>query len=100
VVTGNNEVDAVIFYWKFRNRYPEKAERLMNILRMWGGNQAGVRLVNINHRGDVKPDPFFYHSLGNVRERSFREIWRGNGLLTRLREKPRRIKGRCAYCTI
>ncbi len=98
VVTGNNEADAVILYEKFRERYPKRAGNLLNILRVWGGNQAGVRLVNIDHRGNVKPDPFFLHSLGNLREKSFREIWRGNGLLTRLRERPRRIKGRCSRC--
>jgi len=98
VVTGNNEADAVILYEKFRERYPKRAYNLLNILRVWGGNQAGVRLVNIDHRGNVKPDPFFLHSLGNLRQKRFREIWHGNGLLTRLREKPRRIKGRCSRC--
>ncbi len=98
VVTGNNEADAVVLYERFRERYPERAESLLSILRMWGGNQAGVRLVNIDHRGNVKPDPFFLHSLGNVRERRFRDIWYGNGLLTRLRERPRRIKGKCSAC--
>ncbi len=98
VVTGNNEADAVLFYKKIRDRYPKKANNLLNILRMWGGNQAGVRLVNIDHKGNVKPDPFFLHSLGNVREKPFGKIWKGNGLLQRLREKPRRLKGKCSSC--
>ncbi|WP_457600745.1 radical SAM protein [Hydrogenivirga sp.] len=98
VVTGNNETDAVVLYRKFKERYPERAHRLYEILRTWGGNQAGVRLVNIDHRGNVKPDPFFFHSVGNLREKSFSEIWNSNGLLTRLREHPRRIEGRCSEC--
>ncbi len=98
VVTGNNETDAVLLYEKFREYYPEKAEVLYQTLKNWGGNQAGVRLVNINHRGEVRPDPFFYHSLGNIREKSFSEIWNSNGLLSELRRKPRRVKGKCSSC--
>ena len=98
VVTGNNEADAVVLLEEFGRRHPEKVGNLLEILKAWGGNQAGVRLVNIDHRGNVKPDPFFPHSLGNLREKSFSEIWRSNGLLTKLREKPRRIKGRCSDC--
>ncbi|NPB06415.1 MAG: radical SAM protein [Aquificae bacterium] len=98
VVTGNNEADAAVLYELFKRRYPEHAPYLYESLLNWGGNQAGVRLVNINHKGEVRPDPFFFHSLGSVRERSFSEIWRGNGLLTRLRERPRRVKGKCESC--
>lgn len=99
VVTGNNEADAVVLYRIFKERYPDKADNLLEILRSWGGNQAGVRLVNIDHRGNVKPDPFFFHTLGNVRQRSFGEIWNSNGLLSFLREKPRRVKGKCENCS-
>ncbi len=98
IVTGNNEADAVILYREFRKRYPRKARYLYETLKNWGGNQAGVRLVNIDHKGNVKPDPFFYHSLGNVKEKSFTEIWNSNGLLSKLRERPRKIKGKCESC--
>ena len=98
VVTGNNEADAVILLKEFSRRHPDRAGALERILRSWGGNQAGVRLVNIDHMGNVKPDPFFPHSLGNLREKSFSEIWRSNGLLSRLRERPRRLRGRCSGC--
>jgi len=98
IVTGNNEADAVILYELFKERYPDKADYMFEILKNWGGNQAGVRLVNIDHRGSVKPDPFFFHSLGNIRERDFSDIWNSNGILSRLRERPRRIEGRCSSC--
>ena len=98
VVTGNNEADGVVLYKIFKERYPELSERLYERLKYWGGNQAGKRLVNIDHRGNVKPDPFFFHSVGNVKERDFREIWNGNGLLSFLREEPRKLKGRCGSC--
>ena len=98
IVTGNNEADAVVLYRKFKERHPHRADKLYEILKSWGGNQAGVRLVNIDYRGRVKPDPFFFHSVGDLRERSFSEIWNSNGILTRLREHPRRIEGRCSEC--
>ncbi len=98
VVTGNNEADAVILLKEFERRFPERSEKLWRILKEWGGNQAGVRLVNIDFRGNVKPDPFFPHSIGNLREKSFSRIWNSNGLLSKLRERPRSIKGRCSEC--
>ena len=98
VVTGNNEADAVVFLKEFSLRYSNLYQSLLKRLILWGGNQAGVRLLNIDHKGNVKPDPFFQVSLGNVREKDLVDIWRGNGLLSFLREKPRRIKGRCSRC--
>ncbi len=98
VVTGNNETDAVLLYQIFKERYPDRSNLLYENLKVWGGNQAGVRLVNIDHRGNVKPDPFFFHSIGNLREKSFSEIWHFNGLLSKLRERPRKVKGKCSVC--
>ncbi len=98
IVTGNNEADAVLLYEMFGKRYPERREKMYEILRAWGGNQAGVRLVNINHRGDVRPDPFFPYIIGNVKEKSFGDIWNSNGILSKLREHPRKVKGKCATC--
>ena len=98
IVTGNNEADAVVLYERFSERYPEIASEMLKILKAWGGNQAGVRIVNIDHKGNVRPDPFFPITLGNVRERPFEDIWNSNGVLTFLRERPRRLKGKCSTC--
>ncbi|MCS7170824.1 MAG: radical SAM protein [Aquificaceae bacterium] len=98
VVTGNSEADAVFLYKEFTKRYPELAESLYQRLLLWGGNQAGVRLMNIDSTGNVKPDPFFFHSLGNVKDRDVVEIWQGNGLLSFLRERPRKLEGKCGHC--
>lgn len=98
VVTGNNDADAVMLLKAFKVRYPEIYWRLYERLRLWGGNQAGKRLVNIDSQGNVKPDPFFRDVIGNLHHRSFQEIWNSNGILSRLRETPRKISGRCGTC--
>jgi len=98
IVTGNNEADAVVLYEKFKEKYPEKAELLYQNLKIWGGNQAGVRIADIDHRGYVKPDTYFPFKLGNIREKNFYEIWNSNGILSKLRQHPRPVKGRCGQC--
>jgi len=98
VVTGNSEPDGVVLLERFGKRYPEKEGDLLRILKNWGGNRSGESLFCITPKGDVKPDPFFFHSLGNLREKTFEEIVSSNGILTRLRERPRNIEGRCRGC--
>ena len=100
IVTGNMEMDAILFLNRFKSLYPNLAKDLEERLKKWGGNSAGRNLVNINSEGDVKPDPFFPVKIGNIFEKSFDEIWldKENDLLNRLREYPRKIKGKCQNC--
>jgi len=102
VVTGNMEMDAILFLEKFSERYPDLRGEMLQRLRNWGGNSAGRKLVNIDWMGNVKPDPFFPFTIGNMTEKPFSEIWldKGNELLTRLREHPRKLSGRCAECAV
>ncbi|WP_456394539.1 SPASM domain-containing protein, partial [Nitratifractor sp.] len=102
VVTGNMEMDAIVFLEKFVLRYPELRGEMLRRLRAWGGNSAGRKLVNIDWEGNIKPDPFFPFVLGNMTERSFSEIWldESNEMLTRLREHPRRLGGKCGECGV
>ncbi|WP_293445463.1 radical SAM protein [Persephonella sp.] len=99
IVTGNNEADAVLFYKIFKERYPEKAELLYENLKIWGGNQAGVRIADIDYRGFVKPDTYFPLKLGNIYEKDFYQIWNSNGILSKLRQHPRPVKGKCEECS-
>ncbi|WP_457624355.1 radical SAM protein [Persephonella sp.] len=98
IVTGNNEADAVILYRKFAERYPDRAQIMYQNLKIWGGNQAGVRIADIDYRGNVKPDTYFPLKLGNIREKNFYEIWNSNGILSKLRQHPRPVGGRCREC--
>ena len=98
IVTGNMEMDAILLLKRFGEKYPEKKERMKERLLKWGGNSAGRKLLNINSEGDVRPDPFFPFTIGNILKEDFRTIWKGSKLLDRLREYPRKLGGICANC--
>lgn len=100
-VTGNNDADGVYLLRWARRHFPEQEERLRSRLVRWGGNSSGVNIANIDNLGYVHPDTFWWHySLGNVRQRSFSEIWNDTSdrLLAGLKQRPRPVQGRCASC--
>ena len=71
------------------------------MLRAWGGNASGSGIANIDNTGEVHPDTYWWqHSVGNVRHMPFRTLWldQPDALLSRLREHPRAVGGRCAQC--
>jgi len=100
-VTGNNDADGVYFLSWVRRRFPEREAQARARLARWGGNASGVHVANIDNLGNVHPDTMWgHHTLGNVRERPFSEIWRDtrDPLMAGLKARPRRVKGRCARC--
>lgn len=101
IVTGNMEMDAIVFYQRFSREYPEYAQEMEKRLIQWGGNSAGRKLLNIDALGNVKPDPFFPFTLGNILQQDFSEIWteQPSELLQSLRVHPRKIKGKCENCS-
>ena len=99
IVTGNMEMDAVLFLNKFSSKYPHLKDKMRKRLVKWGGNSAGRKLLNINSEGDVRPDPFFPVTVGNIIEQDFSDIWQNGELLDKLRVHPRnQIKGICSEC--
>jgi len=100
-VTGNNDADGpYLLHWAARH-FPAEVPALRQRLLNWGGNASGEFIANIDNLGNVHPDSFWWdHSLGNVRERPFSEIWRdaGDPLMTGFRRHPRPLKGRCGNC--
>ena len=99
IVTGNMEMDAIVFLEKFSQKYPHLKEEMQKRLLAWGGNSAGVKLLNIDSEGNVKPDPFFPVIIGNIFKEDFSKIWQAKSeLLNRLREHPRKIGGKCSNC--
>ncbi len=100
-VTGNNDADGVYFLLWAARRFPERLPTLARRLRAWGGNASGVNVANIDNLGHVHPDTMWWtHSLGNVRDRPFSEIWRDRSdpLMAGLNQRPRPVTGRCGGC--
>ena len=100
-VTGNNDADGVYLLYWVRRRFPHLEDHLRAKLAQWGGNASGVNVANIDNLGNVHPDTMWWHyTLGNVRERSFSEIWADTSdpLMAGLKASPRKLKGRCGEC--
>jgi len=100
IVTGNMEQDAILFLELFGEKYPDLKETMKQRLISWGGNSAGRKLLNIDSNGNVKPDPFFPKTIGNIFESDFSDIWtnKPQELLKKLRQHPRNIDGKCKEC--
>ncbi len=98
IVTGNMEQDAILFLDEFSKHYPELKTKMRKKLLAWGGNSAGRKLLNINSEGDVRPDPFFPLTIGNILKEDFGAIWQKGELLDKLRVHPREISGICSTC--
>ncbi|QID19103.1 heme d1 biosynthesis radical SAM protein NirJ [Nitrogeniibacter mangrovi] len=99
--TGNNDADGVYFLKWVAARFPDKAEHIRAKLVQWGGNASGVNVANIDNLGKVHPDTmWWHHTLGNVKERPFGEIWADttDPLMAGLKARPRQVKGRCGGC--
>jgi len=100
-VTGNNDADGVYLLHWARQHMPEHVETLTRQLNRWGGNASGINISNIDNLGNVHPDTMWWdYTIGNVRERSFSDIWQDTSdpLMAGLKAKQRPLEGRCAQC--
>jgi radical SAM protein with 4Fe4S-binding SPASM domain len=67
-------------------------------MRQWiRGCIAGLYYCRIYPNGDVTPCPYLPIKLGNVREKSFKEIWFNSKVFKALRD-PKSLKGKCGAC--
>ncbi|MGA3093975.1 MAG: radical SAM protein [Dehalococcoidales bacterium] len=101
ILTVGNHADGVYLYLRLRKQDPERASRVLDLLRVNGGNNAGIRIGAVDDLGNVHPDQFWQNAIvGNVCEKSFGEIWSdpSQPLLAGLRERKKLLKGRCARC--
>ncbi len=101
VLTVDNHADGVYLYLRASREDPARAQSILELLRMNGGNSSGHGIGCVSWDGSVHPDQFWRHlSLGNVRTKPFSAIWSdpADPLLARLRDKKRHVKGRCARC--
>jgi radical SAM protein with 4Fe4S-binding SPASM domain len=67
-------------------------------MRQWiRGCIAGLYYCRIYPNGDVTPCPYLPIKLGNIREKSFKEIWFNSKVFKDLRN-PNSLKGKCGVC--
>ncbi|MDI6857450.1 MAG: radical SAM protein [Dehalococcoidia bacterium] len=101
ILTVDNHADNAYLYMRLAGEQPERAGDVYKMLRWNGGNQSGIAISCVDPAGHVHADQFSWHySLGQVRERSFSDIWSGRGdpVLTILKDRKRYLKGRCRVC--
>jgi radical SAM protein with 4Fe4S-binding SPASM domain len=72
-------------------------EQGVDMSRWVRGCMAGLYYCRIYPSGEVTPCPYMPLNLGNVRERSFRDIWFNSEVLRALRDFDR-LKGKCGVC--
>ncbi len=102
VLTVDNHCDGPYLCLRLvREGRPRDAARVMELLKMNGGNSSGHGIGCVSWDGQVHPDQFLrHHSLGNVRERPFSAIWTDetNAFLQALRNKKAHVTGKCVVC--
>ncbi len=101
ILTIGNHTDGVYLYLKLRDSDPQRADKVLELLRVNGGNNSGIKIGAVDDRGNVHPDQFWWrHSLGNIQQRKFGDIWTDTSepLLRGLKNRKGLLKGRCARC--
>lgn len=102
VLTVDNHCDGPYLYMRMLKEGNPRADEVMQLLEMNGGNSTGHGLACISWDGTVYPDQFWRNKpVGNVREKPFSRIWGSpeeGSLLALLREKKKHVTGKCAKC--
>jgi radical SAM protein with 4Fe4S-binding SPASM domain len=101
ILTVDNHADAAYVYLKIKEKDPVRANQIMQLLKLNGGNSSGRGIGCVDFNGYVHPDQFWQHyRLGNVCEKPFSQIWTDNTepLLKQLRNRKDHLKGKCQNC--
>ena len=101
VLTVDNHADGPYLYLRMLKEDPERAEEVLELLKMNEGNNTGRGIGCISWDGSVHPDQFWRHySFGNIKDRPFSEIWTdlSEPLMGKLKDKKEHVTGRCATC--
>jgi 12,18-didecarboxysiroheme deacetylase len=101
VLTVDNHADGPYVYLRLLREGSERAQEVLELLKMNEGNSSGRGIGCVSWDGEVHADQFWrHHSFGNVRERPFSAIWTdmSDPLMARLKNKKEYVAGRCASC--
>jgi len=94
-----NYCDAGFIYLKLLNEDPKRAKLAYDLLKQNGGDGTGETIAAVDPFGFVHANQFWQdYSFGNIRERSFGEIWEDTSdpIMFGLKNKEKYITGRCA----
>jgi len=72
-------------------------EKGVDMSRWVRGCMAGLYYCRIYPSGEVTPCPYMPLNLGNIRERSFKDIWFNSEVFKALRDFDQ-LKGKCGIC--
>lgn len=72
-------------------------EQGVDMSRWVRGCMAGLYYCRIYPSGEVTPCPYLPLNLGNIRERTFKDIWFNSEVLKALRDFDQ-LKGKCGQC--
>lgn len=102
LLTIDNHCDGPYLIIKLREQGKHKlAADIYSLLLKQGGNRSGIGFGDVDNLGNVHADQFSWdYSWGNVKTKTFRQIWDGISDETVAGYKYRRplIKGRCSKC--
>lgn len=101
ILTVDNHTDSVYLYSKLKQKNPQQAQKVYDLLLQNGGNSSGIGIGCVDSQGGVHPDQFWRHqTLGNIRERKFSDIWSSTApLLLALKNRKNLLKGKCHNCS-
>lgn len=101
VLTVDNHADGIYLYLRMKKEQQKNADKVLELLKLNGGNNSGIRIGCISWNGEVYADQFWRdYSFGNVTKRPFSEIWddETEALMKKLRDRKPYLKGRCVQC--
>ncbi|MBF0252420.1 MAG: radical SAM protein [Candidatus Omnitrophica bacterium] len=103
ILTVANHVDGVYLYLKLLKENPERANKIFDLLKWNGGGRysEGVGIGCVDFFGNIHPSQFWMdYSFGNVKDRSFMEIWTDDSDTVHkgLRDRLPLLKGKCSKC--
>lgn len=101
ILTVDNHADAVYTYLKSLEKFKDKSENILKLLKINGGNRSGMAFANVDFYGNVHPDQFTWqYTFGNVKKENFSSIWKNSNhqILKGLRNRKTLLKGKCSTC--
>lgn len=101
ILTVDNHTDSAYLYLKLKQTDPQRAQKVYELLLQNGGNSSGEGIGCVDAQGGIHPDQFWrHHTLGNIRQRRFSEIWgsQTDPLLSALKNRKNLLTGKCHNC--